>query len=332
MSGEAGPEIARVEQDGRVLSGGTDTEQLAETMERHAPPEEKKPVGTDASASAPEAGAPSPAAQPVSRGRQRFADLTRERDEARGETTKERTAREAAERERDELKARLSQPPREATTEKPPASKPSAPKFTYPDFAEWSAQQPKDAEFTYHDYEDARAEARHQHWRAAEQAAESIATEHRTVQQHVEAYRGKHAEFVKTHADFDAVVAAAPQVSAVMARAALEGGPELAYYLATHADERAALDADTSHVNPNDPAFKAVVATTRRYLTALVASESKPAAPAAKPSFTPPPAPHPTVGASSTTTPKPSSEYAKSGDMDGYRAKRAAERGVTPRY
>lgn len=57
---------------------------------------------------------------------------------------------------------------------------------------------------------------------------------------------------------------------------------------------------------------------------------TKPAAPA----WTPPPPPHPTVGASSPTVTKPSAELAKKGydfDASGYREKRAAERGLKPR-
>ena len=60
-----------------------------------------------------------------------------------------------------------------------------------------------------------------------------------------------------------------------------------------------------------------------------------PTARAAAPAWTPPPPPYAPVGASSPTTPTPSSELAKKGfdyDASGYRAKRAAERGIKSRY
>lgn len=181
---------------------------------------------------------------------------------------------EAAERRATERSA--AETPREAT-DKPPA-KPAAPKF--PTFAEWRASHgSEDESADWYAYDDAKSEWRYQTRRAAERAEESAASERRAVQGHIETYRGKHAEFVKAHADFDDVVAAAPQVSAVMARAVLEGGPELAYYLATHDTEREELDAETNGVGPDDPSFARIVALTRRSITSLVAAEQRSSSP-----------------------------------------------------
>src|SRR6185295_517765 len=94
---EADLTVTSVEQDGRVLSGvGATTEQLEQVMERHAPPEpDEKPE------------APAQPAEPVAeptekltRGQKRFQALSTERDA-------EKAAREAAEKERNELRAQL---------------------------------------------------------------------------------------------------------------------------------------------------------------------------------------------------------------------------------
>jgi hypothetical protein len=87
-----------VEVDGRILSGvGADPDVLADAMERHEP--EAPP------ADAPSAPVEAPSDQPKeSRGRRRFADLTRERDEAAQRAS-------ALEKERDEWKAKASQAP-----------------------------------------------------------------------------------------------------------------------------------------------------------------------------------------------------------------------------
>ncbi len=52
----------------------------------------------------------------------------------------------------------------------------------------------------------------------------------------------------------------------------------------------------------------------------------------AKPDWTPPPAPHTPVNGSTATVSTPSGELAKKGNFDAYRAKRAQERNVKPRY
>lgn len=154
-----------------------------------------------------------------------------------------------------------------------PKAQPAPERF--PKFETWLAIKGNE-EKDFDDWLDAREDSRYAARRAAERAEEAAQADRKAVDTHVTAYRAKHAEFVKDHADFDDVIAAAPQVSLVMSRAVLEGGPELAYYLATHDEDREAIDAETSGVGPNDPAFARLVALTRRNIAALVAAEQRP--------------------------------------------------------
>lgn len=84
------------EQDGRVLTGvGVKSEDLERVMERHAVEE---PAPTNGNGADPATEEPKKV-----RGRERYSQLTAERDEAKAKA-------EAAEKERDELRAKLAQP------------------------------------------------------------------------------------------------------------------------------------------------------------------------------------------------------------------------------
>ena len=164
MSGESETVIARYEQGDRVLSGGTDAGQLAETMERHAPPEPENTAGGPAAGSAAGDGAsqqaPAAEAKPT-RGQARFSELAKARDA-------EKARADAAEARAKELEAKIATPPvsarepepRPAATEPAAAAKP-ADKFTFPSWAEYSSQR-EDAD--YDQWEIERLDA-HAAWR-----------------------------------------------------------------------------------------------------------------------------------------------------------------------
>jgi hypothetical protein len=341
MSGESeavtqDTQVSHTDASGRTLSGmGADVDRLAETMERHAP----EPAN-------PADGQPAAADQPPSRGRQRFADLTREREEARAETVKERAAREALEKEVAELRAKSTQTadPTKATNPATPAEQPKRDRF--PSFDAWLAKpentaklqrgadgQPTEASTlaAYDDWLDARSDHHYEARRASEREAEARTNAQRDFETLQKNYVEKLGDARKKYADYDTAIAAAPKVSMAVVRAVMEIGPDAAYYLATHPDEAAGLSNDTD-VDPNNPAFAATVATTRRFLSSVLAASQRTAEKPKAPAWTPPPAPHPSIGGGAATTAPTSAELAKKGDYESWRVQRAKERGVKPRY
>ena len=130
MSGESDVIIARHEQGDRVLSGGTDAGQLAETMERHAP-EAAEVSGTGAVPAATEGAPAVPAPDKPTRGQARFSELAKARDAAQARA-------DAAEARAKELEAKIAAPPpaaaREPEPSTPPAPAPAKPaeRFSFP--------------------------------------------------------------------------------------------------------------------------------------------------------------------------------------------------------
>lgn len=324
MSGETDL-IARHEQGDRVLSGGTDSSQLAETMERHAPEPEKTTEGPSAPGSAGGDGA-SPQAPALddkpTRGRQRFADLTRERDEARGETAKERTAREAAEKRAADLEARLSQTAQPATQSAEPVKDEAK--------SDPKDPQPQEADFdTYAEFIDARARWNYREAKRDDAAAEAEAKRADSIRA---AERATVEAFSAWETRRDAFMAKSPDKGARL-MAFLEGsglesgtpigdaiidsdvGPEIADYLASNPAEARRI-AGLSPVSAI------------RALGRIESQLESPASPA-RAAWKPPAAPYVPVNGNSATTPTPSSELASKGhdfDASGYREKRAAER------
>lgn len=197
------------EQDGRVLSGvGVSVEHLAETMERHAPPEPVAPP--NAGEPTPATGTPeAPAAPPQTRGRQRFSDLTRERDEARAETSKERAEREAIAKENAELRARISQPPAQPRREPQPEPTTQPKRETFPTFDEFTAiTGNEDAD--WYTYSDARVTWQYAHMRAQERAEESSREDARAFQAHVSRYMTELEDARRTIPDIETAIAAVP--------------------------------------------------------------------------------------------------------------------------
>lgn len=316
------------EVNGRTLSGmGASPEQLESVMERHAPePTEGAPAGTAAPPSPAEGDAASvaPAPDKLTRGRQRFADLTAERDAAKAEAAAAKTEREALARERDELKARVGAPP---ATERPAAAPPKPASEKFPAFEIW-LEKPENAEKDWNDYTDARVAHNYAALRAAERAEESAVSAEQTQREQWKTYSDGFAAMRAEAPDFDTVLGAIgpTDVSKVVEQAVIAVGARAAYYLGKHLDELRALTAETVGVSPDSPAFGATVAATKRYLQTLVTP--RPAVPA-RAAAAPPPAPYTAVNGNSVTTATPSSELAGKGfdfDKSGYREKRAAER------
>jgi hypothetical protein len=318
--------IVSHEQDGRVLSGmGADAEQLAETMERHAPPEKPDaPKGTAATGTAAD-GVPSPAtpAAPVSRGRQRFADLTKERDTAREETAKER-----GERERLEARVRELETPRPAA--QPVAAEPAKPKAAEPTRPEPTEDEIGVKYQTYAEFaRDLSKWVLEQHVAAQQQTDDerinALLDQREAEREFVSTARASQDRGRKAYPDFDALlkgpagkVPLGPNESEAVQRA---------QFVISHPQSE---HIQYAILKDETLARKLQQASAMEF--GVIVAGLVPAAAPARPAWTPPPAPHPTVGASSPTTATPSAEMAKKGDFDGYRAKRAAERGVKSRF
>lgn len=327
--------VVSVEQDGRVLSGvGVTEESLHEVMDRHAP--EEKPVQSEQQRTAPVAEAsPQPAAEEKpSRGRQRFSDLTRDRDAANQKAEAAETARQAAERERDELKARLAQPQpqtqpissNQSQTQPNATNQPQVP----PPQPTYTRPKPSVDEIgtKYETYEDFIFDG--QQWVNEQFAAtqldqrirQSLDADRasRTFTETVEKTRAKGRE---VYADFDQVLKTGPGVQVMMSMDRI----------------RAIIEHPQSeHVQyaiMRDGALAQRLAQADPIAFGMELAKLAPSQPAHQPASQPrPPAPFVPVGASSKTTVTPSSELAKGFDFDksGYRARRAAERGVKPRF
>lgn len=316
------------EQDGRVLSGvGVSADQLAETMDRHAPPDPAPAASQPGSPGAPSAAAPEtpaapdPTAAPQTRGKARFAELAAQRDA-------ERQKREAAERERDELKARLTQP--QAAPEAParPVERP-----VEPEPARGTRPEPSEEEIgaKYKSYAEFTKDQALWLWEQQQAqlqtvVRQSIEADHaaRTYQEHIEATRVKGRQ---AYADFDAVLQQGPggQVQMPMDRIrAIYAAPQ-----SEHLQYAIMKDAGLAqHLAQLDP-IGFGVALARLVAQVQPAEAGRPAA------GTPgPPAPYQPVGAGTRTTVPSSSDLASKGydfDKSGYRERRAAERGLKPR-
>ena len=319
-----------VESGDRVLTGvGATEESLAKTMERHEAPAE-------------------PAAEPIpvkkSRGQERYAQLTSERD-------KERNAREAAERERDELRARLSAPPVHApapddgarsashqgsvpasgtgTESASRAGSTGSTPVKYPyNFDSYIAANP-DAD--YDDYVTAKAV-----W-TFQQSQPDLDT---VVRQRIEADAASRTQADREskeidrgrqrYADFDAVLKGASHLWA-------NNWPD-------HIVEAIGKMDEPEHARyalAKDPTLAEKIRTMNPILAGMEIAKLMPPSGAVALASTSsagsvtPPAPYQPVGSGSKTTAPPLDELAtRSGydfDKSGYREKRAAERGVRRR-
>ncbi len=329
MSGELadGP-IARVEQDGRVLSGGTDSAKLTETMERHAP-EPTPAAGTETVPAVTEgaAVAPAPDVKPT-RGQARFSELAKARDAA--------TARaDAAEARAKELEAKISAPPAAAAEPVKPAAaaEPAKPveKFKFPGYDDaYLAANPGKS---YDEWEierlDAYAEWRDQRNDINARIAQGIDAReaYRAEQARVEQTRTKGRE---AYPDFDTVLKSGPGAGVNMHatdpdRATARCAFIFGHSQSEHLQYAIMKDAELANrlAGMDDIAFGLELAK----IAAPVAQQ-----PPRRAAVPPPPAPYTPVNGSGPTVSPPSAELAKKGNFDAYRNKRAQERGVKPRY
>lgn len=169
------------------------------------------------------------------------------------------------------------------TASRPPApetAEPATPAVAvsgFPTFDVWIADTANEGK-TFEDFIDARTEWKYRALRASERADEQRTSAQRDHQKAVDAYRAQLTDdFYAAHPDFDEVVDGV-QVSKVVERAVLLVGPQVAYYLAQHPEEREALTEETA-IDPTSPAFPAAVAAMRRYLATLVAPEQRASSP-----------------------------------------------------
>jgi hypothetical protein len=182
------------------------------------------------------------------------------------------------EAERDALKTRQPEPERPTRAAEPPAARPAPPSATFPAFDVWLSEKGNEAK-TFEDFIDARADWRYDQRRAVERADEARTAAEKADRDDAQKYHDALPAALKKYPDFHDIVGDI-RVSKVMEKAVIKVGPDVAYYLATHPEERLALEAE-SLVDPDNPAFPAAVATMRRYLSSLVASSQRSPAPAA---------------------------------------------------
>lgn len=324
-------ETVSVERDGRTLSGvGASADALEAVLDRHLPESEPSPDGTlpagspvaAAETSAPAQGEPKPA-----RGRERFSQLTRERDDAKQAAETARQELETLRRERDELRARSTPAPSAPSA---PAA-PAEPTYTRPEPREDEVGTKYDtyAAFT-------RDQAK---WVLEQEQAsfdtrisQQIAAE-RSARQFQDTVRSSHERARKVYADFDQLLASGPGALVPLGRSPQEA-MERAHFVITHPHSEhlqyailrdGALAARLQQMDPYSFGLA---------LASLVpASGAVPASPVS--AVTHIPAPMQPVGSGSTTATPSSADLVKRGGFDfdksGYREKRAAERGGSRR-
>jgi hypothetical protein len=208
------------EQDGKVLTGiGDPSPALLEHIDRRA---ETADAPTPAQADAAPA-APIPAEPQQTRGRQRFSDLTKERDAARAETTAERTKRETLEREVTDLRARVQQAstPQQAAQaqtqltqaeHRQTAQPVNGQRFQFPSYDDAVQQYPQ---LTYDEWSDAKLDA-HANWReqqlagTIEQRIQAGIQADRQQRTQAETHQAITAKGRAVYKDYDAAISAGP--------------------------------------------------------------------------------------------------------------------------
>lgn len=312
---------------GRVLTGtGVTEETLEKVIERHEPPEAAPTAGTDAPpASGPTAASVDP--PKPSRGRQRYSDLTKERDDAKAKA-------DAAEKKAAELEAKLAQQgkpldyaamspeQREAWREQQlgPVRTPQQPPPTRPEpteeevgtkYATYAAFTKDQALWVW---EQQQATIQQQIQQGIAQHQQQTAQQTRIAETQT---KGRAA-----YPDFDQVLNSGSIRLPAQALAmiyALPHSEHVQYALL----KDPALGEKVSRLAFTDPyAFSLE-------LTKLAPPVAPPASTGPPPVL--PPAPVQPVGAASKTTILSSADAAKAGDYEAYKQRRAAERGGSRR-
>jgi hypothetical protein len=313
--------------DGRILTGvGGPPEALDALTERYeTPADEAAPSGT-AVAQPAEGASPASPEPKRSRGQQRFADLTRERDAANAKA-------EAAERRAAELEARAQQPtppptPQQAAPQAAPPAQPATPAPTRP---KPSVDHVGTTYQTYEDFTEDLAD-----WKTEQRLASDLDTRigarisaERAAQDFFSTVERSRAAAKQLYPDFETLLASGPGALVPLGPTPQEAMQRATYVIqhpqSAHIQYAILKDGDLAkRLQQTDPiAFGAEIAK-------LVPNGNghSPAHPAP-----PPPAPFQPVGTGSRTTTPSSAELVKSYDFDasGYRERRAAERGVKVR-
>lgn len=308
--------VVSVEQDGRTLSGvGTTEEALHAVMDRHAPADPDAPPA--------EPSPPSDTAPPVeppkpTRGQARFSELTQKAKDAEAKAA-------ALEKERDDLKARLSQA---APAVQAPRPESAAPVQSRPEPA--TKPRPQIDQFaTWDDYETARdtwvQEQTIQALKLDERINQRLDYE-RSQQQFLTQVEQTRVSARKVYADFDEVITKGPGAQVLMSRDRLE-----AIIAAPHSEHLQYLIAKDGALAQR--LAQASPIAFGMELAKLAPASQLPANGQSQPQA-PPPAPYQPVGAGSPTTLTPSSELASKGfdfDKSGYRSRRDQELGRKPK-
>ncbi len=305
MSEQASQNVS-VEQNGRVLTGGpgTSMEALEQAIERTAP----EPTTEAETKATPASDEPK-----ATRGRERFSELTHQREEAnkRAHEANERAIALADRLERLEKQTAQAgkQEPPEAS-QPPPVSAPSVSTSGKP-----SEDEVGTTYKTYGEYVEALTD-----WKSEQREAA-------VAQQREHTARGERWNQTRETArvqypDFDQMIASGPGADIDI------GAQRMQYLLDTpggeHVIYRLAKDADAARRVAGMSDFDFGI-----LFKGLVPSE-QPAAPPQRASKAP--APYVPVNGGGRTAAKSSADAAKAGNFDEFRIARAAERGVKPKY
>jgi hypothetical protein len=315
MSGEANT-VTSVEQDGRTLSGvGASADALEAVMERHAPSDEPAKPASETKPAEPEP------VQQQTRGRQRFSDLTKERDEAKAKA-------EAAEKRAAELEAKLASPqaaPAAAAEPPKPATEPSKPeRFTFPSYKAALEANPS---LEYDDWEIERLQAfsdwKDQRSNIDERIGQRLAAE-RAAQDFHSVVAKTHAKGREAYADFDTMRNSGPGAGVLLGPTKDEAAQRVAFIVqhpqSEHLQYAISKDGDLARKLAGMSAIEFGLEIARIVPTA---------APARPRAVAPPPAPYEPVNTGTSSSTPASRDLAGKGfdfDKSGYRERRAAER------
>lgn len=316
--GEAVSDLSTVsvEREGRVLSGvGVAEDTLHEAMDRLTPESEPETGKRDERGQFAPTEAQTPPAKPEPKGRQRYSQLTSERDEAAKRAAEaEARATELAER----LKA-LESTPRPEARKTDPAVEPETPNKALrkrpsineigTTYADWDAY-----EADLGAWDDERVASLRSEVEA--QVRASIDAE-RAASAHAERVHEVFTAGRKAYQDFDAVVNGCTLEFPVPLLLAIKAMPEAHHVQYALGKDRAAAE---RIIGLRDPVLMGVE------LAKLVPSSVASPASTAAARVSQAPAPYQPVSGGTTTTSPPLHELAASGNYEAYKARRESER------
>lgn len=337
MSGETAipnpdAQVTATDDSGRTLSGvGVSVERLEQTIEsREKTPPEKSAAALGTGTPTPDAGAGQTPAAPQTRGRARFADLTRERDEAKAAEKAAREELSARLRELEETHARASQPSSHQAPQAPQQpQQPPPPQYTRPEpSVDEIGVKYETYEQFIRDLQRWEIEQYHvQTQQAVQQQVWGAISAREQERQFVTAVSQTHERGAKAYPDFQNMLKTGPGSQIPLGRSVNESLERAQFVIAHPQSEH------VQYAILKDAALAQRLQQSDPYTFGQIIAGLVPPAPPSRPAWTPPPAPYEAVGSASATAQTSSSEIAqKGGGFDAYRAKRAAERGVKARY